>query len=128
MKYVVGPVSGAGETKSVSLENNDMTLVFQADMVFTLQDKKTGEIRIGRTALAISVQRCPNAFDREILTVYLFETNLSKMTVKQFSEKSDLEKTAQIILTPLECTEKMVRYRYEKPACLAGKELLLELK
>jgi hypothetical protein len=128
IKYVVAPVSGAGETKPVTLENNDMTLVFQADMAFTLQDKKTGKIRAGRTALGITVIRRPNDFDREILRVYLLETDLSKMTAEQFSEKSDLAKTAQIILTPLECTEKMVRYSYEKPADMAGKELLLELQ
>ncbi|MDR3200932.1 MAG: hypothetical protein LBT68_05685, partial [Spirochaetales bacterium] len=101
-KYVVA--------QAVTLENNDLALVFSPDMAFTLLDKKTGTTRAGETILFTGVTRKPNTFDREILKVHL-----------------DSGKTGRIILRLLECTEQMVKYRYEEPAEMAGRELVLRL-
>jgi hypothetical protein len=114
IKYVMNPtMNNVGNT--VKLENNIYTLMFKPDLIYTLTDKRTGKITEGRRGFEMN-------FAMTNGKAYLFETDITKMSVQQFLD-SNYQQSSQIILVPLNCTEREVTFKYEKPIELLGNEI-----
>jgi hypothetical protein len=119
IKYVLNPGSDEHK-KTVKLENDAMTLILKPDMVYELTDKASGKTSMGRQGFAMD-------FSMKDGKVYLLETDISKMSRKEFLD-GDYEDKAQIVLIPTACSEKSVTFKYEKPDTLKDKEITLSIQ
>ena len=103
----------------VRLENESTTIVFGADMTFFMTDKVTGTTTEGRAGFVTDFAMVSGK-------TYLLQADNSKMTRQQFLD-SNYQDESQIVLVPVECDGKMVRYRYERPAELKDTEVIFQI-
>ncbi len=115
IKYVLNPTM-EGVDKTVKLENDDAIFLFKPDLVYTMTDKKTGKTTEGKRGFAMD-------FKMSAGKTYLLETDITKMTTKQFLDDSGYEETAQTVMVPVFCDATKVRYKIVKPESANGIEL-----
>jgi hypothetical protein len=114
IKYVLNPTMDE-VGNSVRLENEKYILTYKPDMVYSLTDKETEIISEGRRGFSTDF-RMTNG------KTFLLETDISNMSRQQFLS-SKYDENAQIILIPIDCNEREVIYKYEKPTELQGSEI-----
>jgi hypothetical protein len=118
IKYVINPtMNEVGNT--VKLENDIYILTYRPDLVYTLTDKRTGRTIEGRRGFVMD-------FTMTNGKTYLFETDITKISSQQFLE-GNYQENAQTILVPINCTEREVTYKYEKPIELQGNEIVFTI-
>jgi hypothetical protein len=114
IKYVLNPTMDE-VGNSVRLENEKYILTYKPDMVYSLTNKETGITAEGRSGFSTDF-RMTNG------KIFLLETDISNMSRQQFLS-SKYDENAQIILIPIDCSEREVIYKYEKPTELQGTEV-----
>jgi hypothetical protein len=123
IKYVLNPTMD--EVKhTVKLENDSTVVLLGPDLAYSQTDKGTGAKTAGRHGFEMS-------FTMTSATLYLFETDLAKMSSKEFLDNSNYQEKATIAWTPLECSATSVTFQIVRPAARAGEKLkfsITELK
>jgi hypothetical protein len=114
IKYVLNPTM-AEVGNSVKLENEKYILIYKPDMVYSLTDKENGITSEGRRGFSTDFRMMSGK-------TFLLETDILNMSRQEFLS-GNYDETAQIILIPVDCSEREVTYKYEKPDELQGTEI-----
>jgi hypothetical protein len=118
IKYVLNPTMDE-VGNSIKLENEKYILMYKPDMVYSLTDKENGITSEGRRGFSTDFRMTSGK-------TFLLETDISNMSRQQFLS-SKYDENAQIILIPIDCSEKEVTYKYEKPNELQGTEIKFDI-
>ena len=118
IKYILNPTMDENN-KTVTLENDQYTLLIKPDMIYELMIKKTGEIRRGRRGFTTDMTMQSGK-------TYLLEVDPEEMTREEFLEIKDTMEISDFVLEPIECNESQVTYKYIKPVEL--KDQLITFK
>jgi hypothetical protein len=118
IKYVLNPTMDE-VGNSVKLENEKYILIYKPDMVYSLTDKESGITSEGRRGFSTDFRMTGGK-------TFLLETDISNMSRQQFLS-SKYDENAQIILIPIDCSEREVIYKYEKPNDLQGTEIKFDI-
>jgi hypothetical protein len=119
IKYVLNPTMKENN-KSVRLENDTTIIIYKPDMTYTQQNKQTGFVVSGYKGFVTD-------FLFKEGTVYLYETDVSKITKDEFLNKIDCNNEAQTKFIPIKCSEKSVTYKYVKPESMKDKEVTFNI-
>jgi hypothetical protein len=121
IQYVLNPTMD-GENKTVSLENEDYLIIHEPDMHYSMLDKKTGKTIYGMHGFITK------ANDFSSAKVYYMDLKGKIISREQFLKESNYENNAEIVFTPVNCTERQVTYKYIKPDSMKDKTLTLSIK
>ncbi|MFW5716909.1 MAG: tetratricopeptide repeat protein [Spirochaetota bacterium] len=109
-----------GVDQTVTMANDDLTLVFKPDLLYTLTDRATGRIERGR-----------RGFDMDLAVqagrVYLLPVDPSTMSRDEFLEESDYKDRAPVVLRGVDSDGSFVTFEYVRPEERAGERLVLEI-